>query len=399
MKRRHFLMASGSVAGTAFAPLARAAKPCPPPQINVAGVNTASAACPVTVPSGSSALAKLAASMAAGSWAAMSPGNQNAVLGVGPTSGSMIHYSNKAAWNPVTKKIEYLGEDHNYGSVRYMQYDLASNQFVLVSNDVGFGSFTQHGYDHTTVNPATGDLYHRMIGNGGVGNTTLTVVKKAVASAATFTQLPTVATNYSQVAIATCWWTGSFAGAGSQGCLVIFNGGDSFGNANDGQIVAYDPLTNNWFMNKHGMAPFFMTNGYTYHNVMAYSSRWNCAVYGGSADQPSKLWRLNSDGSMTPMPNVPAGKEVGIQHGNLNTDPVTGNFLLLSAGQLWELNPSGAGTWTQLTGSRTPPSGVGIPGPSNPQGVISAAITEYGVVAYITQSSPAGGTMFIYKHA
>jgi hypothetical protein len=348
---------------------------------------------------GISPLATLAVAMPAGTWVSLSATNQNAVLGVGPTSGSMIHYSNKAAWNPVSKKIEYLGEDHNYGSVRYVQYDLASNQFVLVSNDVGFGSFTQHGYDHTTVNPSTGDLYHRLIGGGGTGNKVLTVVKKALSSASTFTTLPTVPTNYSQIGIATCWWTGSFAGAGSQGCLVIFNGGDAFGNANDGQIVAYDPLTNNWFMNKHGMAPYFMTSGYTYHNVMAYSARWNCAVYGGCGDQPSKLWRLNSDGSMTPMPNVPAGKEIGVQHGNLNCDPVTGNFLLLSAGQLWELNPSGSGTWTQLSGSRTPPSGVGVPGPSNPQGVLSTAIPEYGVVVYITQSSQTGGTMFLYKHA
>src|SRR5262249_30847052 len=148
---------------------------------------------------GTSTLATLAASMAAGTWAMVPAGNQNAVLGVGPTSGSMIHYSNKAAWNPVSKKIEYLGEDHNYGSVRYVQYDEASNQFVLVTNDAGFGSFTQHGYDHTVVNPYTGDLYHRLIGNGGVGDTVLNVLKKAQASAATFTKLPTVATNYSQV--------------------------------------------------------------------------------------------------------------------------------------------------------------------------------------------------------
>jgi hypothetical protein len=307
----------------------------------------------------------------------------------------MIHYSNKIPWNPVSKRMEYLGEDHNYGSVRYIQYDEVTNQFLLVTNDVGFGSFTQHGYDHTVVNPYTGDLYHRLIDS--VGGATLTVMRK-MASSTSFSKLPTVATNYSQIAIGACWWTGSFAGAGSQGCLLLFNGGDSFGNSSDGQIVAYDPLTNNWFYNRHGMAPFFMTKGYTYHNVMEYSPRWNVAVYGGCADQPNKLWRLNSDGSCTPMPNLPSGKELGIQHGNLACDPVTGNFLLLSAGQLWELNPTGAGTWTQQTGSRTPPAGVGVPGPTNPQGVISCRIQEAGVVAYITQSSSQGGTFFLYKH-
>src|SRR5262249_38255694 len=87
------------------------------------------------------------------------------------------------------------------------------------------------------------------------------------------------------------------------------------------------------------------------------------------------------------------------QHGNLNCDPVTGNFLLLSAGQLWELNPSGAGTWTQQTGTRVPPSRGGVPGPTNPQGVISAAIPQYRVVASMTQSATAVGTTCLWKPA
>ena len=91
------------------------------------------------------------------------------------------------------------------------------------------------------------------------------------------------------------------------------------------------------------------------------------------------------------------GKAVGIQRGNLAVDPVTGNFLLLSAGQLWQLDPSGAGTWTQQSGTRTPPAGVGVP--NKPDGVISTSIPEYGVVAYITQTSTIGGTFFLYKHA
>jgi hypothetical protein len=131
---------------------------------------------------------------------------------------------------------------------------------------------------------------------------------------------------------------------------------------------------------------------------MEYSSGKNVAVYGGGNVAPNKLWRLNSDGSFTVMTDVPAGKAVGIQNGLLVNEPVSGNFLVLSAGQLWELNPSGSGTWTQQTGSRTPPNGVGIPGPSNPQAVIVSAIPDYGVVAYITQPGQTGATFFLYKH-
>ncbi len=180
---------------------------------------------------------------------------------------------------------------------------------------------------------------------------------------------------------------------------MVFNSGASTGTAQDGQIVAYDPLSSLWFYDQSGMAPNYSTSGATYHSVMEYSAGKNVAVYGGGNDQPHKLWRLNANGSFTPMTDVPSGKAVGIQAGNLVSDPITGNFLLLSAGELWELNPNGSGTWTQQSGSRKPPAGVGIPGPGNPQGVISCSLAQHGVIAYITQTSSTGGTFFLYKHA
>jgi hypothetical protein len=71
----------------------------------------------------------------------------------------------------------------------------------------------------------------------------------------------------------------------------------------------------------------------------------------------------------------------------------------MSAGQLWELNPSGSGTWIQQTGARTPPGAVGMsPGAISP-GVICSSIPEYGVVAFITQPSPSGASFYLYKHA
>ena len=99
------------------------------------------------------------------------------------------------------------------------------------------------------------------------------------------------------------------------------------------------------------------------------------------------------------MPDVPPGKAVGIQRGLLVDDPATGNFLLLSAGELWELNPAGSGTWTQQTGARVPPSAVGIPGPSTIQAMVCSSLSDYGVVAYITQPGSSGGNVYLYKHA
>lgn len=397
MKRRNFLLASSGLAGTVFVPQLRAAQPCPPPQISVTGGGSASTSCP-TVVTATSVMGKLAQSMAPGSWAQVSAGNQNPALGVGSQSGTMIHYCNTMPWNPAARAIEVLAMDHNYGRLRYVRYVESSNQFALMADDVGLGSMTQHGYDHVDVNPNTGDLYYRQY---SVNSGTIKTYRKLAGSTASFSTLPALAaTNgLEQAAIGTCWWSGPFTGGGghgAQGSFMVFNSGTAVGGANDGQIAAYNPLTNSWFFSKNAMSPNY-GSGATYHSVMEYSRARNVAVYGGGNVAGRKLWRLNADGSFNTLTDVPSGKGVGMQQGLLVADPVSGNFILLSAGQLWELNPTGAGTWTQLSGARTPPSGVG--NPSSPTAVIACAIPEYGVIAYITQPAQTGGTFFLYKHA
>ena len=365
--------------------------------ISVSGGETVSTTCSTTA-IGSTTLASLAASMPAGSWAKVSAANQDAALGVGPTSGSMIHYCNQMPWNPVRKAIEIVGMDHNAGAQRYVRYNELSNAFEVVQADDGAGTSTRHGYGHSAVNPSTGDLYHRMAEFHYEGSGPL--VRKWAQSGSSWTSLARPTTlYYMQNAIASCWWTGSFSGAGAQGCLLVYNSGDSAlgGSASDGGMYAYNPLSNSWFWSSRSMSPFYGTSGASYHSVMAYSATRNVAVYGGGNDNPNKIWRLNADRSVTTMPNTPSGCTLGVQQGILCEDPVTGNFLVLSQGNLWELNPTGSGTWTKLSGNRVPPSAVG--NPTAPHGVTCTPIRDYGVVAYITQSSKSGGTFFLYQHA
>jgi len=191
---------------------------------------------------------------------------------------------------------------------------------------------------------------------------------------------------YQQVAIGTALWTGSLAGAGSQGALIVYNGGEP-----NGQIAMWNPLTNSWFADIRNFGGVS-----TYHGFIEYSPVHNVAVFGGGNNNPRKIWRLNADRTVTTFPDAPV--DLGVQRANVVVDPVTGNFLVLGYGQLWQFDPRGSGTWTLQTGSRVPPSAVGNPGSPELDSVISASISNYGVVMYVTCGAFSCNT-YLYKHA
>ena len=349
---------------------------------------------------GSSVLSTVAAAMAPGTWAQFSARNQNTVLGVGDITGSMLPYTNAMPWNPRRRCIEILARDHQDGAItlgiRHASYDEASNSFISHGRYANFPM--GHGYDHTEVNPNTGDLYHKKYGS--VGSGPLQVFRQTYGQSA-WTELPQISAGQN-IIFGTCWWSGPFSGGsglGGQGGLAVFSSGASSGNASDGFIGIYDPVSNSWPFRSQGMSPFYGGGG-NYNAVMAYSRSKNVAVYGGGNVAAQKVWKLSSNGTATALADAPSSISVGIHRGVLVEDPVSGNFLVLSKGLLYELNPNGSGTWTQMTGSRVPPAGVGIPAESGGNNfVMGTPLPDHGVVAFIRQSNAGNGAFWLYKHA
>jgi hypothetical protein len=306
----------------------------------------------------------------------------------------MIPYCNAMPWNPVNRSIEIEAADHPFRTPhRHVRYVEATNAFEVVSASTGLDA---HGYDHVGVNPFTGDLYFKAFGEIGIRPL---VVSKKVFGQSTWTRLPTINADQN-ITFGTAWWSGPFTGGsglGAQGGFAVYSRGSNNGKSTDGFVGIYDPISNTWPFQANSMSPF--VNG-GYNAVMAYSSVKNVAVYGGGNNNANRLWKMNSNGAVTVMTEAPANIGIGIHTGILVEDPVTGNFLLLSKGFLYQLNPDGSGTWTQQTGSRAPPSGVGVPADSGGNNFLfGAPLPDHGVVAFIRQSNSGNGAFWLYKHA
>ena len=325
--------------------------------------------------------------------------------GIAGASGVAIHYCNGTGWSPSDRKFSIVCQDHGerlldangswvvengveVPAARHIEYDDASNTIRTVRQSrVG-----SHAYNHNCANTLNGDKY--LYWNSNVYRSR---------NSGPYEKIATTPDNLTQIIAASLtFWSSTLTGGGNAGALLVSEG-------NSGSIHILNLATMTW-TTLRGMTPGRVG---IYHNVAAYSEKKNVMVYGGGGggNAPTaartngavypdnrKLWRLNADGSKTAMPDAP--HHVGIFSGmNLQSDRSSGNFLLLGFGELWELNPDGAGTWTQQTGTRAPPAALLQPGV--PNGFCSVDCSTYGVVLYFDalRGRAPKSRAWAYKHA
>lgn len=343
------------------------------------GVGTA----PIPPPTTGSALASLAASMQPGTWAELVTSNISPVLGQGDASGNIISYAMSSAWDPVGKRIYLQGQDHaNTTGLIFARYDETANAWA----DAGPIPNTQtHAYDHMTIDPVTRTLYLYKY-----------LQPRTVASYPIGTSGPWADLNdfpqggYLNISLGLEW----FPGVG----LVVYNCGDP-----TGELFIRSPA-GTW-THIQGFGNIATDGGV--HCFAEYSAVHNVVLFGGPSKNNRKIWRLNSDLTVTAMPDAPHG--VGIQQMNVVAEPVSGDFLAWGYHEFWEFNPTGAGAWHQLANlpPGSAPGGAGVGDPTDapattldpPQpSVVSTSISSYGVVAYTTCRARACN-VYLYKHA
>ena len=333
----------------------------------------------VLLGNGSSPLANLTAGMQSRSWAPFTTKNIIPVLAQGGVTGNILPFGFKGVWDGTSKRAYYLGGDHNCagGLSRQVYLDDATNTWV----DQGLTPFAAcHGYDHLSINNATETLYFWPYDSTFSAN--LSFSKYPAATSGPWTSVGKFTMKgQTNVAHGSHWYDGPIKGVGQQGALMLYNCGNS-----GGEIVLYSPETNSLVLDAKG----FGGTG-TYHCFASYSKVLNVGIFGGGNANGHNVWRLNPDKTVTAMPNSPVG--LGVQQGNVAPDPLTGKFIVWGSGRLYEYDPTGAGTWTQL--DSPPPNTVGDP--AIPESVISIPIPTYGVIMYATCRATTC-RVDIYKH-
>lgn len=355
---------------------------------------------PVLAGGGTSALAVAASALAVGSWVQLTTTGISALLSSGNgggIGGNNIPYTNQMVWNPVTNQIKLACSDHGASYMPESTYDEATNTWSS-ANAGGSWPFGTHAYGHMACRPDTGDLYSRY--NGG-GVTTEPCHRKLASGGGWTTFTTTGSTTYTQIGVGACWWPGSnsgvtsLSGTGAGGCYLIAE-------IALGSLMIYDPVANDW----EALSTTATSPVDPYHTLAVYSQPYNCVVYGGGNGN-QRVWRLDQNRTITELTSCPVS--IGIQGSNLQCDPTSGKYVLWGGGsnarQLYELDPSGSGTWTNMTGTRAPPS-AGVNGVSDPSGgsggpdaLVSCPLPEHGVIAYMSASGASYANMFLYKHS
>jgi hypothetical protein len=349
-----------------------------------------------------STLSVAASSLGTGSWSAqITTTNFNNGLAMKPlNNGSILEYTDKQNWNPQNNTVMILGASHPNSDnglyiQKFMKYTDSNNTWSeLVMPGCGglgpdpscpppfpYDTGQAHEYHHATINPNTGDLYHRQYNSNRVmkfahATQTWSLCTAIPGSTNVAEVLQYFPDRNSLIYIDGDWgiWEMPLASGNCTGSWTNFAGGNG------------------------GGSPQF-TNISGYHVQGAYSSLCGCILFVGQTS--TSMWRFNSNGTIAQVANTP--QIPGIPQGGggaiFTVDPVSQHILMWhnsnAATTMYDYNPT-TNAWSTI--SRGSPM---FPGPEG--GVtetVAIPIPVYGVIMFVQATSTnSSGQIRLYKHA
>ena len=329
------------------------------------------------------ALANLANSMQPGTWAALTTININPTLSdpLG-ASGFIITYTEYIKWDPVSRRLYFLGGDHYLSGtpvMRHVQYDEATNTWSILPQQSWFTVFASHGYDHGALDPVHRYFYFRPPGD-------LTMHRWNI-DTGVWTDMPQNTTiQYNACCVGIDYFPEM------KGVIWI-----SDENNNLGGVTRLDDATVQW--TRVGQAATYQMGGY--HNFAEYNPVYKVVVFGGGnpATSPSdsrKMWKLDATGRITALQDAPV--DLGTTHTIFTVDPVSGDYLVFTENNQFYVYNVATDQWTlRASGSTVPIWTTNYGDPV--MEVVAGPISTYGVNVFVTCDGSRGCKVNLYKHS
>lgn len=314
------------------------------------------------------ALATLAAGMSAGDWAQLTSvtGFSSSLFPAG--SSNTADYMDKGAYDPILKQVRWFGQGHEERQDWYC-YDEATDTFSVLSDPPwdGGGSgdpgYLGHGYQHNTIDPATGDDYYRMTGSA--------TVRRLDRVAGTWGTIASHQTSGNAIAGALEW----LPSIGSAG----------------GTISFYGQYVERWDKAAASVSTVSSSIANPQNHTFAWRSIPNDLVlFGGGNGDSNALYSIGPSGGITTRADCPIS--MGVTIGITVTCPVSGDLLVFgSAGAARQYDVAGD-SWSAKDMTGAPSFGT-IDADVR---IIAVPVPAYGVIVFFfCQASQ----VWVHKHA
>jgi hypothetical protein len=304
-------------------------------------------------------IGNLAAQMQPGTWAELTSQNIQSTLTSSGSSQGITSYANSAAWDPVSRRLFFIGGDHN-DAPRFVSYSAQGNSWqVMPLPPFLVGVFPQwHGYDYNTIDVGKGKYYVHY--------------EKYDIGSGTWSSIPAIpGVSFGRAHSAVDYFPEL------KGLVVI----------GDDAAYLYDDTTNQWKTLATNLA-FTAASACTGCHPIAEYNPVHKVVYFGGGDGSNKMYKLDSTGKITALKAAPL--IIGIMSAQVTVDPVTGDYLVFGKdGSFWVYNIV-TDTWTRKTGS-IPITDIGQ--------LITAPLSSYGVTLFVERNSSMNFKAYLYKHA
>lgn len=311
-------------------------------------------------------LATAAASLSAGQSVKLSTSLPASTLIYSSENADMIQWGGSAYYDPTRKEVGFIGKrDSSEYPYHWLVYNETANTWSNSRAVWSSANTSGHGYDHNTIDPATGTVYHRPYGS-----------KTVQVYNGSWSTLPAWTPN--TAIIGGLSW---FPGVG-----LIYNDG--------AYLLRYSG--GSWTT----LASY---GGDDYVQFSEYNSTANVLIFGGGSSGVYRKMDSSLNLSTIASPSFTLG--VGSGHGLCVSDPSSGTLIAYQRASpyAWAKYTIATDTWaslTESTGDGSSPQ-TGTPNmPNDTNASIAAEIPAYGVVMFIKYNGPGSdGEVWLYKHS